>query len=72
MGYRPSYVVLRAVGRAVRDRDPGAFAMPWAYLRSALRREERYPDARVRTYLREQQRLRMLPRRSLEAIGRRA
>ena len=72
MGYRPSYVLIRALGRALRDRDPAAFAMPMAYLRSALRREERYPDARVRSYLRAQQRLRMLPRRSFEALGRRA
>jgi hypothetical protein len=69
MGYRPSYVLLRAIGRALRDRDAGALAMPWAYVRSAVRREDRYPDARVRRYLRDQQRLRLLPRRSLEALG---
>jgi GT2 family glycosyltransferase len=69
MGYRPTYVAARTVGRAIRDRDIAAFAMPWAYLRCALRREERYPDESVRRYLREQQRLRLLPRRSLESLG---
>jgi glycosyltransferase involved in cell wall biosynthesis len=69
MGYRPSYVLARSVGRAVRDRDPGAFSMLASYIWSALRRAERYPDERVRKYLRTQQRLRFLPRRSLESLG---
>jgi poly-beta-1,6-N-acetyl-D-glucosamine synthase len=69
MGYRPSYVFARSVGRAMRDRDPGAFTMLTSYIRSAVRRDQRYPDERVRKYLRAQQRLRFLPRRSLESLG---
>lgn len=69
MGYRPTYVVARTVGRALRDRDVRAFVMTWAFLRAMLRREDKYPDERVRHYLRSQQRLRLLPRRSLESLG---
>jgi biofilm PGA synthesis N-glycosyltransferase PgaC len=69
MGYRWSYLVLRSLHHA--RRDPAALAMIWGYVRSALRREPVYPDSDVRAYLREQQRLRAIPARALEALGRR-
>jgi hypothetical protein len=69
MGYRPSYVFARTLGRAVRDRDPGTFAMPYAFLRAALRRETRYEDELVRRYLQSEQRLRRLPLRMVESFG---
>jgi len=69
MGYRGSYLVLRAF-RYV-PREPAALAMIGAYVRAALAREPRCPDATVRRYLRGQQRARNLPLRMLEALGRR-
>jgi glycosyltransferase involved in cell wall biosynthesis len=73
MGYRPSYLLARTIGRAIRDRDLAAFAMPYEFARCALRRRSRYEDERVRRYLREQQSLRHLPLRLRESFaGRRA
>jgi poly-beta-1,6-N-acetyl-D-glucosamine synthase len=69
MGYRPSYIALRTLRRTLRD--PAAAAMLWGYTRSALRGELRYADARVRDELRRGQRLRELPLRAREALGRR-
>jgi biofilm PGA synthesis N-glycosyltransferase PgaC len=69
MGYRPSFLVLRALRHAVRE--PAAFTMVAGFLRSALAREPRCPDAVARRYLRRQQRLRALPLRSLESLGKR-
>ena len=69
MGYRPSYVMARAIGRAIRDRDPAAFAMPYAFVRCAMRGEPRYDDPRVRRYLQQQQGLRHLPGRLVESFG---
>lgn len=69
MGYRLPYLLVRTFGRAVRDRDLAAFAMPWAYAVSAFRRRPRYPDADVRRYLRSQQTLRHLPVRLRESFG---
>jgi biofilm PGA synthesis N-glycosyltransferase PgaC len=71
MGYRVPYLLARTVGRAIRDRDPGAFAMPYAFVRCALRREAKYPDESVREYLRSQQSVRHLPVRLRESFGRR-
>jgi glycosyltransferase involved in cell wall biosynthesis len=70
MGYRPSYLVLRALHRA--RRNPAAVAMVSGYVASAIRREPRYADAAVREHLRRQQSLRRLPLRLREALGRRA
>ena len=70
MGYRPSYVVLRAI-LGVR-REPAALAMIGGYLGAAIRRDPRCSDPRVVTYLREQQRLRHVPVRAREALGRRS
>jgi glycosyltransferase involved in cell wall biosynthesis len=56
MGYRPSYLALRALYRA--RRQPAALAMLWGYGAAALRREPRCPDAAVVGAIRERQRLR--------------
>ena len=64
MGYRFSYLALRAVHHA--RRDPAAFAMIGGYLGAALRRQPRCDDETVVRYMRERQRLRALPRRARE------
>lgn len=69
MGYRGSYLVLRALRYL--PREPAALAMIDAYVRATLAREPRCPDLTVRRYLRGQQRARNLPLRMLEALGRR-
>jgi biofilm PGA synthesis N-glycosyltransferase PgaC len=61
MGYRFSYLVLRSLHRA--RRDPAALAMVGSYLRAAARREARYSDGEVRSYLRRKQSMRSLARR---------
>ena len=71
MGYRLSYLVVRTLGRALRDRDPAALAMLGGYVAAAVRREPRYGDREVREYLRRQQSVRHLPLRVLESLGRR-
>lgn len=69
MGYRFSYLLLRSVHHAIRH--PSALAMILGYVSAAVRREPRYDDDAVRSYLRAQQRLtRVLPRLR-EATGRR-
>lgn len=55
MGYRPSYLLLRALYRA--RRDPTALAMLWGYAGAAARRAPRCPDLQVVVALRERQRL---------------
>lgn len=72
MGYGVTYLLARTCGRAARDRDLAVFAMPWAYARSALRREPQYEDEAVRAYLRRHQSVRQLPARMLESFGRKA
>jgi poly-beta-1,6-N-acetyl-D-glucosamine synthase len=67
MGYRFSYLVLRALHRA--RRDPAALRMIGSYVAAAVRRRPRYSSSDVRDRLREQQRLRNLPRRLREARG---
>lgn len=69
MGYRFSYLVLRTLHHARKNR--AALAMIEGYLRAALRREPRYADVEVRRYLRDQQRLSRLRSRRREAEGRR-
>ena len=68
LGYRPSYLVARALYRALRE--PSAVAMLAGYAASALRRRPRYEDAAVRAWLRREQSLRRLPARVREALGR--
>ena len=55
MGYRPSFLALRAVYRA--RREPAALAMLWGYGAAALRRDRRCPDPQVVQELRRRQRL---------------
>lgn len=71
MGYRFSYLLVRTLGRALRDRDPAALAMLWSFVGASLRREPRYGDPLVRAYLRRQQSVRYLPLRVFESLGRR-
>jgi glycosyltransferase involved in cell wall biosynthesis len=61
MGYRPSYLTLRAVYRA--RRAPASLAMVYGYALAAARREPRCPDRDVVRALRERQRLRYALRR---------
>ena len=69
MGYRSSYVMLRALFQA--RREPAALAMMPAYVGAALARAPRCPDPAVRAHLRRQQRARELPLRLREALGHR-
>jgi glycosyltransferase involved in cell wall biosynthesis len=59
MGYRPSYLVLRALYRT-RGEGPLALAMIWGYAVAAARRTPRCPTPGVVRHLREQQRLRVV------------
>jgi glycosyltransferase involved in cell wall biosynthesis len=68
LGYRVSYVVLRALWRA--RTEPAAFAMIPAFLAAKRRGEPRHPDGAVRSYVRQRQTLRSLPLRLREARGR--
>jgi glycosyltransferase involved in cell wall biosynthesis len=65
MGYRPTYLALRALYRGLRQ--PAALAMLWGFAIAALRRERRCPDADVVAALRERQRLRATLRRGAPA-----
>ena len=48
MGYRLSYLVVRTLGRAVRDDlDPAVFAMLWGYAGAVASRRPRYDDEDV-------------------------
>lgn len=70
LGYRPDYLIIRALNYA--RRDPTALAMIFGYVVAALRRAPRCPDTEVRSFVRGQQSLRQLPERMREARGRRA
>jgi glycosyltransferase involved in cell wall biosynthesis len=65
LGYRPSYVVLRTLYRALKE--PAALALLRGYLDALLRREPRCADESVRRYVRHSQSLRELPARAAEA-----
>jgi glycosyltransferase involved in cell wall biosynthesis len=67
MGYRPSYLAVRAAYQATRD--PRALALLLGYAGAAARRARRWDDASAREYLRREQRLRKLPLRLREARG---
>jgi biofilm PGA synthesis N-glycosyltransferase PgaC len=69
MGYRFSYVLMRAIYQA--HNDLTAPALIWGYVSASLARRPRCPDLRVRAHLRSQQRFRDLPARLREARGRR-
>ena len=68
MGYRPWYLVLRALHNARRDR--AALGLVWGYTAAAVSREARIADPAARAYLRRQQSLRHLPTRLRESRGR--
>jgi len=67
LGYRPSYLVIRAFHRS--KTNPTALAMLGGWAAAGLRRRPRYSDKRVRDHLRRQQTLRNLRRRAQEALG---
>jgi glycosyltransferase involved in cell wall biosynthesis len=69
MGYRFSYLVLRALHNA--RREPAAVSMIAGYVGAALTRERRCTDAEVRELIRREQRARLLPVRLMEALGKR-
>lgn len=69
LGYRPSYLLIRALWHA--RRELGALGMIWGYAAAALRREPQIADADARAFLRRRQSLRNLKLRALEATGRR-
>jgi poly-beta-1,6-N-acetyl-D-glucosamine synthase len=68
LGYRPSYVLLRAAFRALRN--PAAVGLLTGYVGAAMRRQPPCSDVAVRARVREGQRLRTLPARVREARGR--
>ena len=65
MGYRPSYLVLRALHRA--RTDPAALAMVWGYAAEAVRRSPRCADPAVVAAVQERQALTSLLRHGLPA-----
>lgn len=67
MGYRPTYVMARALYRAVRC--PSAIAMLWGYAAAVRARGPRCSDEQAIAHLRHQQNLRALPSRAREALG---
>jgi glycosyltransferase involved in cell wall biosynthesis len=68
MGYRAYYTVVAAVFNA--REDVSALVSILGFAAAALRREPRHEDPRVVAYIREQQQVRMLPRRIAEKLGR--
>lgn len=61
MGYRPTYLAMRAFYRA--RREPAALAMLWGYAAAAVRRDARCADPAVIRTLRQRQRLGVALRR---------
>jgi glycosyltransferase involved in cell wall biosynthesis len=55
MGYRPSYITLRALYRA--RQEPAAIGMLWGYFRNAARRMPQCPNRELVHAVRERQRL---------------
>ena len=68
MGYRFSYLVLRTLYRALRQR--AALMILWGYVAAAWRREQRIDDEPLRAHLRREQSMARLPIRIREALGR--
>ena len=69
LGYRPLYVLAKTAFRS--SRQPSALGIAAGYVGSAVKRRTQVADARVSLELRRGQRLRDLPRRAREAVGRR-
>jgi glycosyltransferase involved in cell wall biosynthesis len=65
MGYRPTYLVMRALYRT--RREPAALGMLWGYAAAAVRRDPRCPDGQVVRALRERQRIGTALRRGAPA-----
>ncbi len=70
LGYRPWYLVLRALWHT--RREAAALGLIFGYAQAAWRQEPTNSDAQARAYLRGQQSIRKLPQRLLEAAGRRS
>ena len=70
MDYRIGYLTMRVAFHALRHRDAAALWMLWGYGAAAARREPRWSDSAARAHLRDLQRLRNLPARRREALGR--
>lgn len=68
MDYRPSYLLARTLHRTLRE--PAALAMLSAYVGAWIKQDERCADVEVRSWLRQQQRVRQIPSRVREALGR--
>ena len=68
LGYRFSYLLLRAGYRALRD--PAAVGLVVGYVADVARGRTRCTDPTVRSWVRRQQRLRDVHRRAAEARGR--
>lgn len=66
MGYRASYLALRAVYRMLGD--PAAIGLIGGFASAAARRDPQCSDEAVRRYVRRQQSLRRLPDRLQEAV----
>lgn len=66
LGYRPTYLVLRALRHALRE--PAALGMVAGYAESALRRREQTDDEDARRYVRRHQSIGRLPRRVYESF----
>jgi glycosyltransferase involved in cell wall biosynthesis len=71
MRYRPGYLMARAAYCALRDRQVAALGLLWGYGAAALAREPRWRDDEAAAYLRRLQRVRALPMRARESLGRR-
>lgn len=69
MGYRPWYLVLRALRHSIRN--PTGLGLIWGYSSSAVRREPITEDVAMREYIRRQQSIGDLPKRLRETLGRR-
>jgi biofilm PGA synthesis N-glycosyltransferase PgaC len=67
MGYRPSYVLLRALWHA--RQDPSALAMLWGWSVAVARRQPPCSDVAARGHIRAQQAARHFGRRFREARG---
>ncbi len=55
MWYRPSYMLLRTLYRAVGRRDPAAAGLAWGYAHAALTRRSRHPEVGFREFMRSNQ-----------------
>lgn len=65
MGYRPTYIALRALYRA--RQEPAALGMLWGYLAAARRRDPRCPNPQLVQAVRDRQRLAVTLRRGAPA-----